>query len=82
MLEGEGLGHTFTPRHPGKKLITIFSQGSSDPKMGAEGIKFVNDIFKLYGWKLEDSIHYCGNSDTIFNELSLRAFKDGENIVG
>jgi len=79
----EGLGHAFfTPRHPGKKLITIFAQGSSDPKMGAEGIKFVNDIFEGYGWKLEDSIHYFHTSDTMFDELSLRAFKDGENLVG
>ena len=80
------LGDNFAPRHPGKKLITIFAQGNSDPKIGAEGIKFVNDILESYGWKLEDSIHYCGTSSNpdlaMFDELSLRAFKDGENLVG
>ncbi|MFT8352945.1 flavodoxin family protein [Clostridium saccharoperbutylacetonicum] len=79
-------GHTFTPRHPGKKLITIFAQANPDPKIGAEGIKFANNILEAYGWKLEDSLHYCGASDepdlAMFDELSLRAFKDGENLVG
>lgn len=78
----EELPHTFIPRHPGKKLITIFAQGSLDPKKGAEAIKYVNNIFDVFGWKLEDCIHYCGNNDEMFNELSLRAFKDGENLVG
>ncbi|NRY61207.1 hypothetical protein DZE40_002302 [Clostridium beijerinckii] len=30
---------------------------------------------------MEDCIHYCGNDDEVFDELSLRAFKDGENLV-
>lgn len=40
------LGDNFTPRHPGKKLITIFVQGSPDPKIGAESVKFANDILE------------------------------------
>ncbi|MCH3965400.1 MAG: flavodoxin family protein [Clostridium sp.] len=80
-----GLKDTLVPRHPDKKLITIFVQGNPDPKIGADGIKFVNDIFKIYGWKLEDSIHYCGTSHNpdlaMFDELSLRAFKDGEHTL-
>jgi multimeric flavodoxin WrbA len=79
------LGENFAPRHPGKKLITIFAQGSPDPKIGTEGIKFANDMLGALGWKLEDSIHYCGTSHNpdlaMFDELSLRAFKDGENLV-
>ncbi|AKA70444.1 hypothetical protein [Clostridium scatologenes] len=35
----------------------------------------------VFGWKLEDYIHYCGNNDEVFNELSSRAFKDGKNLV-
>lgn len=88
------VGDNFAPRHPGKKVISIFVQGGLKPEMGAEGIKVVNDIFARYGWKLEDSIHYCGTTDfhsekferfnasvEKFEELSLRAFKDGENLV-
>lgn len=81
-----GLKDTFEPRHPGKKLITIFAQGNPDPKIGAGGIKFANDMLESYGWKLEDSIHCCGTTAgpdlAMFDELSLRAFKDGENLVG
>jgi len=78
------LGDNWAPRHPGKKLITIFAQGQSNPEIGAEGIKNVNTFFEAYGWDLEDSIHCCGTSDSNFEiseELSLRAFKDGENLV-
>ena len=73
----------YVPRYPGKKVITIFAQGNANPELSADGIKFVHDVFEIYGWKLEDSIHYCGASDSNFamlEELSLRAFKDGENL--
>ncbi len=75
------VGENFAPRHPGKKVITIFTQGNLDHKIGTEGIKYVTNIFELYGWKLEDSIHFCGTSDPdleTFEELSLRAFKGGK----
>lgn len=78
-------GDEFVPRHPGKKLITIFSQANTNPEIGAEGIKYITDLFKTYGWILKDSIHYCGTTNpdlTVLEELSLRAFKDGENLVG
>jgi len=79
------LGDNFVPRHPGKKIITIFAQGNSDPKNGADGINFVSGIVEHYGWDLEDSIQFCGTNDPDlqkFEELSLKAFKDGENLVG
>jgi multimeric flavodoxin WrbA len=88
------VGDNFAPRHPGKKVITIFAQGSPNTEMGAEGINFVNNGLVHYGWKLEDSIQCCGttnfNSEKFerydsnlekFEELSLRAFKDGEKLV-
>ena len=65
--------------------VIIFN-GSPDPKVGEEGIKFANNILKKYGWSLEDTIHYCGTSNDLdlgmLEELSLRAFKAGENLVG
>ncbi|MFT8350748.1 flavodoxin family protein [Clostridium saccharoperbutylacetonicum] len=79
-------GQTVKPRHPDKKLITVFAQGSPDPKVGEAGIKFVTDVLVRYGWKLEDNIHCCGTSYNpdlaMFEELSKRAFKAGENLVG
>ncbi|MBU3202354.1 flavodoxin family protein [Clostridium estertheticum] len=82
MIENDG--HTITPRYPGKRVITIFAQGNSDPKVGADGIKYITNIFESYGWKLEDSIQFCGTNNPNlqkFEELSLKAFKDGENLV-
>ena len=78
-----GLGD-FIPRHPGKKVITIFAQGGADPKIGADDINFINNVFALYGWDLADSIHCCGTHDSNFvisDELSLRTFKDGESLM-
>ncbi len=79
-------GNTVTPRHPGKKVVTIFTQANSKPEISADGIKYITSVFNAYGWKLEDNIHVCGaepvpNSKAL-EELSLRAFKAGENLVG
>lgn len=38
-------GDNFAPRHSGKKLISIFAQGSSNSEIGAEGNKVVNNVF-------------------------------------
>lgn len=79
MVEGN-----FIPRHPGKKFVTIFTQASPHPEIGTEGIKYITTIFNAYGWKLEDSIHFCGTVApdlTLLKELSVRAFTDGENLV-
>ncbi|WP_271813294.1 flavodoxin family protein [Clostridium beijerinckii] len=79
-------GNTITPRHPGKKVVTIFTQANSNPEVGAEGIKYVTNVFNTYGWKLEDNIHVCGATlvpdSKALEEFSLRAFKAGENLVG
>lgn len=79
-------GHTITPRHPGKKVVTIFTQANSDPEISSEGIKYITNVFDSYGWKLEDNIHVCGITLTpdsaALEEFSLRAFKAGENLVG
>lgn len=78
-------GNDYKPKYPDKKLITIFTQGNPDPKIGAKGVKFANNMLEELGWKLEDSIHYSGTSHNpdlaLFDELSLKAFKDGQNLV-
>lgn len=79
------VGENFAPKHPDKKVITIFKQGNLDHKIGTEGIKHVTNIFEVYGWKLEDSIHFCGTSNPdleTFEELSSRTFKGWENLIG
>lgn len=79
-------GHTITPRHPGKRVITIFTQANSNPEISAENIQYITNVFNAYGWTLEDSIHVCGTTLTPdlsgLEDVLLRAFKDGENLVG
>ncbi|WP_202117386.1 hypothetical protein [Clostridium chromiireducens] len=48
------VGENFTPRHPDKKVISIFTQGSANPEMGAEKIKVINNMLAAYGWELTD----------------------------
>ncbi|GFP75467.1 flavodoxin family protein [Clostridium fungisolvens] len=83
---GDMIGDKFEPRHPGKKLVTIFTQANSNPEISAEGIKYITNVFNKYGWELEENIHVCGISLvpdlTELEELSSRAFKAGENLVG
>lgn len=85
LIEHDG-SSVITPRHPGKKVVTIFTQANSNPEVGAESIKYINTMLNLYGWKLEDNIHVCGAElvpdSKALEEFSLRAFKAGENLVG
>jgi multimeric flavodoxin WrbA len=79
------VGENFVPRYVGKKIITIYVQGNSMPEIGEDDIQFVNGVFEShYRWKLEDSFRYIGTNNpdlAKFEELSLRAYKDGENLV-
>lgn len=79
------VGDKFAPRHPGKKAVTIFSQGNPNPEIGAGAVKFIANILdETYGWKIEDTIHCCGTNnmdEAIFEELLKRAYQDGENLA-
>lgn len=78
------LGNDFAPRHPGKKLITVFAQGNSDPQKGADCMKFVHNTLEWYGWKLETSIHFCGTTNpdmAIFDRALANAFDAGQMLI-
>lgn len=78
------IGEGFSPRHSGKKAVTIFTQGSPDPKVGQDAISFIDQILhKTYGWTIEETIHCCGTTNSIpanFEELSERSFKAGQAL--
>lgn len=79
------LGDKFVPRHPDKKAVTVFVQGNADAKIGEDGIRSINRTFDMYGWKIEDSIHYCGTSGNPDlqkdDKILARAFNAGRNLV-
>ena len=47
---------SFTPRHPGKKVIAIYAQGDPREQAFASAINSTNYVFRMCGWKLIDSI--------------------------
>ena len=77
-------GANFEPRHPGKKLLTIFSQGKAEKDFFADRINHVNDVLGIYGWELIDSLVCGGTTDTDFEmpiELLEQAFEDGKRLI-
>ena len=59
MIDGD-----FSPRQPGKKAITIFSQHQDNPGMFKSGMDWLNNILKDgFGWNLTASIACCGEPE-------------------
>lgn len=76
-------GSKFEPRHPGKKLVTVFSQGNPNKDLFAEGINFLNNILQSYGWELIDSILCFGSNRPemdITTEQLEKAYQDGVSL--
>ncbi|MGE5397478.1 MAG: flavodoxin family protein [Chitinophagales bacterium] len=74
----------FSPRHPGKKLLTVYSQGSADEDKFIGNISQVNGILTAYGWDLLDSIICSGTTNPDFElsqELLELAFQNGQNLI-
>lgn len=73
----------FTPRHPGKKIVTLYAQTNPDKDLCKNAIE-ANDVsFKSFGWELLDSILSYGAAapSEIPQELIDRAFKAGQQLV-
>ena len=57
----------FVPRHPGVKILTIYTQGDPREKQFAHAINYTNYAFKLFGWELVDSIVCAGTASPDFS---------------
>ncbi len=51
---------TGKPRHPEKKIVTIFSQGDRNPARFEPSIHRLHGFLSTFGWKLQDSIVIAG----------------------
>jgi len=75
---------TFKPRHPGKKFLTIFTQGNADKDSFADRINHLNAILQIYGWEQIGSL-VCGGTNNpdfeISTELLEQAFQDGKRLI-
>jgi multimeric flavodoxin WrbA len=78
------LGGEFSPRYPGKKAVTVYSQANNDNDMFKKAIDTNDTFFKLFGWELADSILSYGSAQPDYSlpqELLDRAFEAGKRLV-
>ena len=77
-------GVNFEPRHPGKKLVTVFTHGNPNRDLFKTSIENMNNILQSYGWELIDSILCSGSIDPNFvipKYLLEQAYQDGANLI-
>lgn len=78
-------GENFIPRHPGKKIVTVYAQANSDPASFAAAIENTDSFFTGMGWHIQDSILVYGDTApgfTLPQELLDRAYAAGEALAG
>lgn len=74
----------FSPRFPGKKFVTVYTQGNVDPDSFKGAIDGNDMIFKMFGWDMEDSIVYpnsFGLEESVAKEIMERAFEAGKQLA-
>jgi len=80
----EGTSFPFKARYPGKKAVTIFSQGNENKDAFQNAIQSVNGSFSMFGWELIDSL-LCSNTSSpdlkLSEELFKQAFAAGELLI-
>lgn len=75
----------FSPRYPGKKIVTIYSQGNADPEFMKGAIDGNNMFFKMFGWELLKSFLIYNTNDPenkIDDDMLKDAYEAGRKIVG
>lgn len=77
----EGTTFPFQARYPGKKAVTVFSQGNENKDAFQATIQSVNSFFSMFGWELADSLLCTDTSSPNFklsDELLKQAYIAGE----
>lgn len=77
------LAEDFSPRYPGKKCVTIYSQGNPDPDFCRAAIDANNRFIKMLGADIVDSILISGSGSPEYQlpeELKNRAFEAGARL--
>ena len=78
-----GATFPFQARYPGKKVITIFSQGNENKDAFQGAIQSINNAFSMFGWELTDSLLCCNTGSPNFkisDKLLAQAFSAGEQL--
>lgn len=70
---------SYKSRYPGKRSVTVFSQGYTDPTLYQTVIKEMNDRFNRWGWTVEDSLLAIGSE--LPEWLLDRAYQAGKLLA-
>ncbi len=77
-------GDSFPARYPGKKIVTVYTQGNPDKNAFKSSIDFTDGVFKVFGWDVVDTIVCAGTGAPDYRvpeDLLKKAFEDGKLIV-
>jgi multimeric flavodoxin WrbA len=79
MLAGD-----FSPRNPGKKFVTVYSQGQPDGTLYTSAMDKNNAVLMEFGWEMVESLLCHGDlvpGHEIPQELLDKAFEAGKKLV-
>lgn len=73
----------FSPRNPGKKVVTVYAQANPDEETYKESITKNNEIFSAFGWEVIESILAVNTMDPELkmDKLLAKAYEAGKNMV-
>jgi len=75
------IGSDFSPRYPGKKVVTVYAQNQPDADAFKGSIEKTNLIFNnAFGWDVVESM--VSFDDSSFKALMDKASDVGKNLVG
>lgn len=77
-------GQSFRPRHPGKKVVTIFAQGDGNAERFAQAVNMVHGFIKTFGWELQENLMCSGVSApgyAIPDDLLQKARQAGQELA-
>ena len=77
-------GVAFQPRHPGKKAVTIFSQGDGNDERFLPAMKRLHGFINTFGWKLQENL-VCANTssrDFVLSDALLKKAFDAGAALG
>lgn len=74
----------FSPRYPGKKIVSVYAQANTNPELFQDAITKTNDYFKLCGWNLLDTFLIYGDVSPNYalpQELIDQAYIAGKQLA-
>ncbi|MDR0459374.1 MAG: flavodoxin family protein [Coriobacteriales bacterium] len=75
------MGPDFAPRYPGKKFVTVITQGSPNAAEYTPAVAAVQGFLGNLGWTLVDHIAWGGAGGEAPEDLKQAAFAAGQKLV-